>query len=153
MHRCFEPGLGGCGLFRVATISSVPTSGAEKSVGYGRSPLVQTLRLACGSAPPSGKVRRQGGGWREESISGCGLARDHTPRPGLKQSLVAAIGLHWVWTGLFHPNNIILCAKRIGNPPSLQNQFKGTAPHHHGARRFLRPSIVHKHFILITAGR
>jgi len=25
----------------------------------------------------------------------CGLARDHTPRPGLKQTLVAAIGLHW----------------------------------------------------------
>jgi transketolase len=44
-----------------------------------------------------GKVRRQGGGWQEESISGCGLARDHTPCPGLKQSLVAAIGLHWAF--------------------------------------------------------
>src|SRR5512135_2976154 len=77
---------GGCGLFRAATISSVPFIGAEKSVGYGGSPLVQTLRLASGSAPPSGKVRRQGGGWREESISGCELARDHTPRlPGLEQ--------------------------------------------------------------------
>jgi hypothetical protein len=34
------------------------------------------------------------GGWREESISGCGLARDHTPRPGLKQALFAAKGPH-----------------------------------------------------------
>jgi hypothetical protein len=42
-----------------------------------------------------GKVRRQGGGWREGSISGCELARDQTPRPGLKESLVAAKGLHW----------------------------------------------------------
>jgi len=57
--------------------------------------LVHTLRLAWTYAPPSGKVQGQGGGWRDESISGCGLARDHTPRPGLKQSLVAAKGLHW----------------------------------------------------------
>jgi hypothetical protein len=26
------------------------------------------------------------------SITGCGLARDHTPGPGLKRSLVVAIG-------------------------------------------------------------
>jgi hypothetical protein len=74
---------GECGLLRAATISSVLLSGAEKPVGYGISPLVQTLRLACGSAPPSGKVRRQGGDWRDESISGCELARDHTPQSGL----------------------------------------------------------------------
>ena len=57
--------------------------------------MVLILRLALRSAPPLEKVRRQGGDWGDESISGCGLARDHTPRPGLKQSLVAAGGLHW----------------------------------------------------------
>ena len=31
---------------------------------------------------------------KKRSISGCGLARDYTPCPGLKQSLVAAKGLH-----------------------------------------------------------
>jgi hypothetical protein len=30
----------------------------------------------------------------DESISGCGLARDYTPQSGLKQSLVAAISLN-----------------------------------------------------------
>ena len=39
-------------------------------------------------------IEEQGGGWLDESISGCGLARDCTPRPGLKQSLVAEVGLH-----------------------------------------------------------
>ena len=77
-----------------ATISSVPSIGAKNSVGCGGSPLVQILRLAWTYAPTPGKVQGQGGGWRDESISGCGLARDHTPRPGLKQALVAAKGLH-----------------------------------------------------------
>jgi len=58
--------------------------------------LVKALRLAWTYAPPSGKVQGQGGGWRDESISGCGLATDHTPRPGLKQALLAAKGLCWV---------------------------------------------------------
>ncbi len=37
---------------------------------------------------------QRGGGWRDESISGCGLAGDHTPRPGLKRLLFAHGGLH-----------------------------------------------------------
>jgi murein DD-endopeptidase MepM/ murein hydrolase activator NlpD len=45
--------------------------------------------------PPLGKVEGQGGEWLDESISGCGLARDHAPSPGLRQTLVAAEGLHW----------------------------------------------------------
>jgi len=44
--RELEPMTGGCGLFRAATISSVPSIGAKNSVGYGGSPLVQILRLA-----------------------------------------------------------------------------------------------------------
>jgi len=42
----------------------VPSIGAKNSVGYGGSPLVRTLRLAWPSAPPSGQVQGQGGGWR-----------------------------------------------------------------------------------------
>jgi len=72
------PARGG-GLFRAATISTVPSIGAENSEGYGGSPLVQTLRSAWTYAPTPGKVQGQGGGWRDESISGCGLARDHPP--------------------------------------------------------------------------
>ncbi len=90
----FEPWSGGCGLFRAATISPEPSIGAENSEGYGGSPWVQTLRLAWTYAPTPGKVQGQGGGWRDESISGGGLARDHTPRLGLKQSLFVAKGLH-----------------------------------------------------------
>jgi hypothetical protein len=45
-QRLTEPEPGGCGLLRAATISSVPSIGAKSSVGYGGSPLVQTLRLA-----------------------------------------------------------------------------------------------------------
>ncbi len=33
-----------------------------------------------------------------KSISGCGVARDHTPRSGLKQSLVEAVGFHGEFT-------------------------------------------------------
>ena len=29
------------------------------------------------------------------AISGCGLARDQTPRPGLREPLVASGGMHW----------------------------------------------------------
>jgi len=35
--------------------------------------------LAWIYAPTLGKVQGQGGGWREKSISGCGLARDNPP--------------------------------------------------------------------------
>jgi hypothetical protein len=45
-QRLTDPEPAGCGLLRAATISSVPSIGAENSVGYGGSPLVQTLRLA-----------------------------------------------------------------------------------------------------------
>ena len=45
-----------------------------------------------------GRFKGKGAVGGMESISGCGLARDHTPRPGLKQSLVAARGLHWDFT-------------------------------------------------------
>jgi len=64
-------------------------------VGYGKSPLVRTLRLAYGSAPPSGKVRRQGGDGQEDSISGCVLGRDHTPQSGLKKSAHHAQKFHF----------------------------------------------------------
>jgi len=72
----------------------VPSIGAENSKGYGDSPLVQTLRLALTYAPTLGKVQGQEGGWRDGSISGCGLARDYTPWPGVKEALVPAKGLH-----------------------------------------------------------
>ena len=54
-------------------------------MGYGVSPLVQTLQLDWTYAPTPGKVQGQGGGWQEESISGCGLARDHTPPVGAQR--------------------------------------------------------------------
>jgi hypothetical protein len=44
--RHLSPDIGGCGLFRAATLSSVPLTGAENSVGYGGSPWVQALRSA-----------------------------------------------------------------------------------------------------------
>src|SRR4030042_4328731 len=50
-----EPRPGGCGLFRAATISPVPSIGAKNSVGYGGSPLdqlfgwLERMRLLRGS--------------------------------------------------------------------------------------------------------
>jgi hypothetical protein len=56
VHRVIRAQAGGCGLFRVATISPVPSIGAENSESYGGSPLAQTLRLAWTYAPTPGKL-------------------------------------------------------------------------------------------------
>jgi hypothetical protein len=57
---------------------------------YRPSGWLERLRLLRGRFKGKGAV----GG--EESISGCGLARDHTPRPGLKPSLVVVtLGLDY----------------------------------------------------------
>jgi hypothetical protein len=94
MRRCFEVGTGG-----VVSLEPQPFLQCHEAAPktqwvmvaarwYRSSDWLEGLRLLWGRFEGKGAV---GGG---ESISGCGLARDHTPRPGLKQPLVAARGLH-----------------------------------------------------------
>jgi hypothetical protein len=67
------------GLFRAATISSLPRTGAEKSRGSLGTPYDRGLRLAWSDAPTPRMTSKPGGGYKEESFSGCGLIRDHPP--------------------------------------------------------------------------
>jgi hypothetical protein len=58
---------------------------------HGPSGWLERLRLLRGRFKGKGAV----GGFK--SISGRGLARDHIPRPGLKPSLFAVIGLRQMY--------------------------------------------------------
>ena len=57
------------------------------------------FKVVVGRATPSISLRAvrlsNGVPANTRCISGCGLARDHPPRPELMPSLVAAKSLHW----------------------------------------------------------
>ena len=98
----FEPGARGVVRSRPRK-RHIPTF----SVGTVADPTKQNvLKVIVGRATPSISLRAvrlsNGVPACSESISGCGLARDHTPRPGLKPSLVAAGGLHKAHRGGDH---------------------------------------------------
>ena len=100
----FEPRPGGCGLFRAATISPVPSIGAENSKGYGGSPcrggLYAHPREGINPSPTpfvdlGTLIKSKGAVGGMSPLPVADSPETTPPWLRLKKSLFAAKGLHW----------------------------------------------------------
>ena len=120
MRRCHEPGLGGVvslepqPFLQCHEAAPKPQWVMVQALWHGASGWLDRLRLLRGGFKGKGAVGRL------ESISGCGLARDHTPRPGLMTSMHRAKML------LVYDSKTIIASFRVGTNYRDQRLFKSS---------------------------